>query len=88
MPHFLSCDVYGAFKKILYGSKGEMVKIISERGDIAVVEGYTGNKFPVSVSELTAVAPKITPTIPTPTETIIPTLKQTKTKKEGQASLF
>jgi hypothetical protein len=89
MQYFLSQDVYSAFKKTLYGRAGDQVTVLSERGEIAIVEGHGKNRYPVLKSELRSesVPPK-TP-IPLPLEDkLIPTLKETKKMSKGQSSLF
>lgn len=52
----LITDVYSLFhhnkKPVKYGSKGERVKIRAEHGQVLIVEGITGSRFPVKVSDL------------------------------------
>ena len=44
---YLKEDIYSTVKKgWLYGSRGEKVRLVSEMGEVLIVEGKTG-RFPV-----------------------------------------
>ncbi len=50
----LKCDVYSLVGKgKIYGYSGDEVKIISDKGNVLVVEDSKGNRFPVSIDEVT-----------------------------------
>lgn len=95
MQYFLTVDIISAFNRKVYGHAGDPVKAISDHGDVVMVEDSEGYKFSVLKTELrdekgsvlaTAPVPEL---IPSPTKaTTIPTLKETKKKNDGQASLF
>lgn len=44
-------DVF-SYKKTKYASKGDEVKIISEHGEVLIVENKNGNRFPVKKIEI------------------------------------
>jgi len=95
MQYFLSIDIISAFKKTAYGHAGDPVKIVADHGEVVMVEDSEGFKFSVLRTELRTDNDTELPSLPAP-ELIprplenksIPTLKETKTKNKGQASLF
>ena len=49
----LKSDIRGSFRpEVIYGKKGDEVKIISDCGNVFLVEGPDGNKFPVPADQL------------------------------------
>lgn len=45
-------DPHNAKKRLVYGRKGEQVKIIAEHNNTLIVENLQGNRFPVGRIEL------------------------------------
>jgi len=40
-------DVVGMYSKIEYGKAGDEVKVVSEHGDMVIVENTEGNRYPM-----------------------------------------
>jgi len=49
----LKSDVKSAFSNKLYGKKGDEVTVLSDRGNVMIVEGSEKNRFTVLKSQLT-----------------------------------
>lgn len=95
MQYFLTVDIISAFHRKAYGHAGDPVKVIADHGNVVMVEDSEGYKFSVLKTEIRDEkdsVPDVTPgpeLIPLPPESkSIPTLKETKKKSKGQASLF
>jgi len=39
-------------KKVIYGTQGDKVKVISIHGDVAIVESNNGERFPTKIENL------------------------------------
>jgi len=46
--YWLKQDVRGTVNRVLYGKKGDQIKLVSIRGNVAIVDN-SKEKFPVSV---------------------------------------
>jgi formylmethanofuran dehydrogenase subunit D len=46
-------DVVGMYSKIEYGKAGDEVKVVSEHGDMVIVENTEGSRFPMLKIHLT-----------------------------------
>jgi formylmethanofuran dehydrogenase subunit D len=46
-------DVVGMYSKIQYGKAGDEVKVVSEHGDMVIVENTEGSRFPMLKIHLT-----------------------------------
>jgi hypothetical protein len=49
----LKADVVGMYSKIEYGKAGDEVKVVSEHGDMVIVENIEGIRFPMLKRYLT-----------------------------------
>lgn len=67
----LKCDVRsGGSGKKLYGLIGDEVKVISERGNVVIVEGVDGVRFPTLKENLTDGPVKVIPKPAAPADTV------------------
>lgn len=48
----VSKDPHAAKKRLQYGSKGEAVTIISDGGNVLIVQSKSGNKYPIKREDL------------------------------------
>lgn len=89
--HILSEDVFSVYRKgLLYGSMNEKVKLISDQGNVCIVEKENGDRFPVKKDLLSSVVQDPPPVKPSaPIETISkPIPKKKKSSGENQKDLF
>lgn len=96
MQYFLTVDIISGFHRKVYGRAGDPVTVIADHGNVVMVQDPEGYKFSVLKTELrdekgstpaVTTGPELIP-LPQPKATTIPTLKETKKKSKGQASLF
>lgn len=92
MQYFLTVDIISGFHRKVYGRAGDPVTVIADHGNVVMVQDPEGYKFSVLKTELrdeigSTPGPELIP-LPQPKATTIPTLKETKKKSKGQASLF
>lgn len=53
----LANDIVGSFKRTTYGKAGDRVKMISMHGCVLIVEGESGDRFPVTSEEVSEKLP-------------------------------
>lgn len=51
----VKCDIYSNFKKLLYAKAGTRVKLISDCGNVLIVEDEKGFRFPVESKDVTKI---------------------------------
>lgn len=79
--YYLSKDVCSYKGAILYGPAGAEVTIVSEHGDVLIVQAISGERFPINREELSQ---DVTPTkITAPAPIIDLSVPQKKTKKKS-----
>ena len=55
MTHILNEDVKSNFKNNYYGKKATLVNMISQNGNVAIVEDKLLNRFPVTMDKITVI---------------------------------